>query len=181
MFMWYWIKQPCWSYECLCDIESNSHVGLMNVFGFNITKTFIRPTWLFDSISQKHSYDQDWCLIQNHKNIHMTKMAVWFNITKTFTRPRCFLWYWIKQPCWSNECFCDIESNSHLGLMNVCDIESNSHFGLMNVFVILNQSSWLYECFCDFESNINIGLMAVWFHITKAFIWPRWRFDSISH
>ena len=45
--------------------------------------------------------------------------------------------------------------------MNVCDIESNSHFGLMNVFVILNQSSWLYECFCDFESNINLGHMNV--------------------
>jgi hypothetical protein len=27
------ISNPaCWSYECFCDIESNSHLGLMNVF-----------------------------------------------------------------------------------------------------------------------------------------------------
>jgi hypothetical protein len=116
MRLWYWIKQSSWSCECFCDIESNSHLGHMNVF-----------------------------VVQYHKNIHKTNMAVWFNITKTFIRPRwliqyhknihktwMFLWYWIKQPSWSYECFCDIESNSHPGLMNV--------------YVILNQTAMLVLC-----------------------------------
>jgi hypothetical protein len=132
-------------------------------------------------------------LIQYHKNIHKTNIAVWLVLW-------IFLWYWIKQPSWSYECFCDIESNSHPGLMHVyvilnqtamlvlwmflwywikqpswsyecfCDIKSNSHLDFMNVFVILNQN----------HKNIHMTKMAVWFNITKTFTRPRWLFNSIS-
>ena len=120
-----------------------------------------------------------------------------------------FLWYWIKQPSWSYECFCDIKSNSYVGLMNVfvilnqtailvlwmflwywikqpswsneclCDIESNSHVGLMNVFVILNQSSWSYECFCYIESNSHLGLMNVFVILNQTVILALWMFYVI--